>query len=266
MDESRKETTGDRSAQIALTMGLLLFASVILGSGALGDDRDANAADDNDDRGDEPNDRIGDDRDGAVLDEEMLRLEIACDDGDDEACEGLRDIFENRMMEGRSDMREMDERHGNDDRDMREESQMRVPPEILREMAQMWCHNHVFNTFWENTHAVELDDGSGFEMITYDDDGHEESTVISHDAMWQITSGLEPLVGSCAGMMMELMGVGMPPHDHENEWDEDEWCEEHPNATDCQWMDEDEWDDEDDSDEWDDEDDSDESDEDEPRD
>ena len=256
MDESRKETTGDRSAQIALTMGLLLFASVILGSGALGDDRDANATDDNDDRGAEPNDRIGEDRDGAVLDEEMLRLEIACDDGDDEACEELRDIFENRMMEGRSDMREMDERHGNDNRDMRGENQMRVPPEILREMAQMSCHNHVFNTFWENTHAVELDDGSGFEMITYDDDGNEESTVISHDAMWQITSGLEPLVGSCAGMMMELMGVGMPPHDHEDDWGEEEWCEEHPNAGDCQWMDEDEWDDEDDYDE---------SDEDEPR-
>lgn len=260
MDDSRKETTGDRSAQIALTMGLLLFASVILGSGALGDDRDANAADDNDDRGDEPNDRIGDDRDGAVLDEEMLRLEIACDDGDDEACEGLRDIFENRMMEGRSDMREMDERHGNDDRNMREESQMRVPPEILREMAQMWCHNHVFNTFWENTHAVELDDGSGFEMITYDDDGHEESTVISHGAMWQITRGLEPLVESCAGMMTELMGVGMPPHDHEDDWGEEEWCEGHSDAEDCQW------DDEDESDEWDDEDDSDESDENEPRD
>jgi hypothetical protein len=81
---------------------------------------------------------------------------------------------------------------------------------------------HVFNTFWENTHAVELDDGSGFEMITYDDDDNEESTVISHDAMWQITSGLEPLVGSCAGMMMELMGVGMPPHDHEDDWGEEE--------------------------------------------
>ena len=99
-------------------------------------------------------------------------------------------------------------------------------------------------------------------MITYDDDDNEQSTVISHDAMWQITSGLEPHVGSCAGMMMELMGEGMPPHDHEDDWGEEERCEEHPDAADCQWMDEDEWDDEDDSDEWDDEDDSDE---DEPR-
>ena len=245
MDESHKETTGDRSAQIALTMGLLLFASVILGSGALGDDRDANAADDNDDRGDESSDRVGEDRDGAVLDEEVVRLEVACDDGDVEACEELRGIFENRMMDGRDDMRGMDERRGHDDRDIRGESQMRVPPEVLREMAHMWCHSHVFDTFWENTHAVELDDGSGFEMITYDDDGHEESTVISHDAMWQITSGLEPLVGSCAAMMMELMGVGMPPHDHGDEWDEDDWDEA------------------DESDEWDEDD---ESDEDEPRD
>ena len=157
----------------------------------------------------------------------------------------------------------MDERRGDDDRDRGSENQMRVPPEVLREMAGMWCHNHVFNTFWENTHAVELDDGSGFEIITYDDDGHEESTVISHDAMWQITSGLEPLVGSCAAMMMELMGVGMPPH--EDEWDDERWCENHTEHEDCQW-DEDDWDDEDESDEWEDEDDSDESDEDEPRD
>ena len=63
--------------------------------------------------------------------------------------------------------------------------------------------------------------------------------------MWQITSGLEPLVGSCAAMMMELMGVGMPPHDHGDEWDEDDWDEA------------------DESDEWDEDD---ESNEDEPRD
>ena len=250
MDESRKETTGDRSAQIALTMGLLLFASVILGSGALGDDRDANAADDDDNR-DDASDRVEDNRDGAAMEEEVVRLEIACDDGDVEACEELRGIFENRMMDGRDDMRGMDERRGHDDRDIRGENQMRVPPEVLREMAHMWCHSHVFDTFWENTHAVELDDGSGFEMITYDDDGNEESTVISHDAMWQITSGLEPLVGSCAGMMMELMGVGMPPHDHEDEWDDERWCEEHPENGDCQWDEDDE---------------SDESDGDEPRD
>jgi len=264
MDESRKETTGDRSAQIALTLGLLLFASVILGSGTLGDDRDANAAGDDDSR-DDAGDRVEDNRDGAAMEEEMARLEIACDDGDVEACEELRGIFENRMMDGRTDMRGMDERRGHDDRDMRGEGQMRVPPEVLREMAQMWCHNHVFNTFWENTHAVELDDGSGFEMITYDDDGHEESTVISHDAMWQITSGLEPLVGSCAGMMMELMGVGMPPPDHEGEWDDERWCEEHPESEDCQW-DEDDWGEDDESEEWDEDDESDESDGDEPRD
>ncbi len=263
MDESRKETTGDRSAQIALTMGLLLFASVILGSGALGDDRDANAADDDDDSRDDANDRVGDNRDEAAMGEEVARLEIACDDGDVEACEELRGIFENRMMDGRDDMRGMDDRRGHDDRDMRGENQMRVPPEVLREMAQMWCHNHVFNTFWENTHAVELDDGSGFEMITYDDDGIEESTVISHDAMWQITSGLEPLVGSCAAMMMELMGVGMPPHDHGDEWGREGWCEEHPENEDCQW-DEDDWDEEDESDEWDDEDDEDSGDDDAP--
>ena len=223
MDDTHRTTT-DSTANAGLIVALLLFASVILGSGALGDDRGANTAGDNDDRDDEPSDRIGEDRGEAALDENMVRLEVACDDGDAEACEELRDIFENRMMDDRDEMRGMEDRRGHDNRAMREEGQMRVPPEVIREMAHMWCHSHVFDTFWENTNAVELDDGSGFEMITYDDDDNEESTVISHDAMSQITSGLEPLVGSCAAMMMELMGVGMPPQDHEGDWGEsDEW-------------------------------------------
>ena len=48
-------------------------------------------------------------------------------------------------------------------------------------------------------------------------------------------------------MMMELMGVGMPHHDHGDDWDEmhslEEYCEEHPDDEDCHWED-----DEDDSD------------------
>ena len=257
MLDEQSEQNQERGSQLAVAVGMLLFASVILGSGVLGDtgndrlsdenergeDADSNPATDRED----DNDRLGNDWAEENLDEDMARLEIACDDGegDIEACEEMRGMMlENRMMANGDDMRGMDERRGHDDRDIRGENQMRVPPEVLREMVHMWCHSHVFDTFWENTHAVELDDGSGFEMITYDDDGHEESTVISHDAMWQITSGLEPLVGSCAGMMMELMGVGMPPHDHEDEWDED--CEE------------------DDREDWDEEE-SDESDEEEPR-
>ena len=245
MDDSRKDTTGDRSTQIAMTMGLLLFASIILGSGALGDDRDSNAA--GEDRVDDSDDRVGDD---VRLTPEMCRERGLGWDEDTQEClsmeNGWDGEFAHEDMDDR-DRRGMDERRGDDDRDRGSENQMRVPPEVLREMAGMWCHNHVFNTFWENTHAVELDDGSGFEIITYDDDGHEESTVISHDAMWQITSGLEPLVGSCAAMMMELMGVGMQPHDHEDDWDEmrslEEYCEEHPDDEDCHWED-----DEDDSD------------------
>ena len=125
--------------------------------------------------------------------------------------------------------------------------QMQVPPEVLHQMAGLWCHDHVFDTFWENTHAVELEDGSGFEIVTYDDEDNEESTVISHDAMWQITAGLEPLVESCTHMMAALMGVPMHQDEHEGDWREHEWCEEHPDAADCSWM-HDEWDEDDESD------------------
>ena len=253
MDKSSKETTGDRSTQIALTMGLLLFASVVLGSGALGEDRDTNAAGDDRDAREDGDDRLADDREQTDIDEEMQRLEIACDngEGDIEACEELRSIIESRMQANGAGMRGMDERRGHEDRDMRGsgQMQMQVPPEVLHQMAGLWCHDHVFDTFWENTHAVELEDGSGFEIITYDDEDNQESTVISHDAMWQITAGLEPLVESCTHMMAALMGVPMHNDEHHDNWDErpslEEYCHEHPDDEDCQW-DEDE-----DSDEWD---------------
>ena len=128
MDESSKETTGDRSTQIALTLGLLLFASVILGSGALGDDRGANAAGDDDDAREDGNDRLGNDRAEADLDEEMARLEMACDDGEGDigACEEMRGMLENRMMANGAGMRGMDERRGHEDRDMRGSGQVPV--------------------------------------------------------------------------------------------------------------------------------------------
>gem|GEM_PF-135045 len=183
MDDSRRETTGDRSTQIAMTMGLLLFASVILGSGALGDDRGLNASDGaTDENRDDANDRVD--------------LEM--------------------------------------DRDNRDWEENRIDPGVQREMAYMWCHDHVFGTFWENTGDVlELEDGSGFEITIYDDAGNEEGWFLPPDAMWQITSGLATLVHSCAEMKMEKMDHGMDRDDRRGhdrhridcdriDWDEDE--------------------------------------------
>ena len=71
--------------------------------------------------------------------------------------------------------------------------------------------------------------------------------MISHDAMWQITAGLEPLVESCTHMMAALMGVPMHNNEHHDNWDErpslEEYCHEHPDDEDCQWEEDDEWDD-----------------------
>ena len=76
MDDSRRETTGDRSTQIAMTMGLLLFASVILGSGALGDDRGLNASDGaTDENRDDANDRVDLEMDRDNRDTEEDRME-----------------------------------------------------------------------------------------------------------------------------------------------------------------------------------------------
>ena len=118
-----------------------------------------------------------------------------------------------------------------DDRDWEEN---RIDPEVQREMAYTWCHDHVFGTFWENTGDVlELEDGSGFEITIYDDAGNEEGWFLPHDAMWQITSGLDALVDSCADMKMEKMDRGMDRDDRRGhdrhridcdriDWDEDE--------------------------------------------
>ena len=126
MDKSSKETTGDRSPKIALTMGLLLFASVVLGSGAVGDDRDTNAAGDDRDAREDGDDRLANDREQTDVDEEMRGLEIACDngEGDIEACEEFRSMIESRMKANGDDMRGMDERRDHEDRDMRGPGQM----------------------------------------------------------------------------------------------------------------------------------------------
>jgi len=187
MDDSRRETTGDRSTQIAMTMGLLLFASVILGSGALGDDRGLNASDGaTDENHDDANDRVD--------------LEM--------------------------------------DRDNRDWEENRIDPGVQREMAYMWCHDHVFETFWENTGDVlELEDGSGFEITIYDDERNEEDWFLPHDAMWQITSGLDTLVHSCVDMKMEKMNHGMDRderrgHDrHRIDCDRIDWDEDEPRDT-----------------------------------
>ncbi len=187
MDGSRRETTGDRSTQIAMTMGLLLFASVILGSGALGDDRGLNASD------------------GAT----------------DENRNGADDRVDLEM-----------------DRDDRDWEENRIDPGVQREMAYMWCHDHVFETFWENTgNVLELEDGSGFEITIYDDERNEEDWFLPPDAMRQITSGLDTLVHSCVDMKMEKMGHGMDRDDrrghdrHRIDCDRIDWDEDEPRDT-----------------------------------
>ena len=182
--------TRDRSTQIALTLGLLLFASVILGSGALGDANDLNASDENSDADrDDANDRV---------DLEMDR-ELGRENDEWGMAKNDRDWEENR-----------------------------IDPEVRQEMAYTRCHDQVFGTFWENTGDVlELEDGSGFEITIYDDEGNEEGWFLPPDAMWQITSGLDALVDSCADMKMQKMDRGMDRDDrrghdrHRIDWAED---------------------------------------------
>ena len=192
--------TRDRSTQIALTLGLLLFASVILGSGALGDANDLNASDENLDADrDDANDRV---------DLEMDR-ELGRENDEWGMAKNDRDWEENR-----------------------------IDPEVRQEMAYTRCHDQVFGTFWENTGDVlELEDGSGFEITIYDDEGNEEGWFLPPDAMWQITSGLDALVDSCADMKMQKMDRGMDRDDrrghdrHRIDCDRIDWAEDEPRDT-----------------------------------
>ena len=66
-----------------------------------------------------------------------------------------------------------------------------------------------------------------------------ETTFISHAAMSQLLMGLEPLVDSCSDMMLRQMGVPIHHDEHEDDWDENDWCEEHAESDDCNWGDDD---------------------------
>jgi len=234
MDEKPNSTT-DTTTKATLTVGLLLFASVILGAGALGEDGRSNSTD-SDERG-STDDAREDTRTNDDMDLDLDRLGTACESGDEEACRQLEMVRVNRGDGGQDrpemDVRDWDRERGPEEIDRDRRGGMGIDPEILVEMAEMWCHDHVYSTFWENTGEV-YEGEEGFEIITYDEEGNTEGTFISHDAMSQLLIGLEPLVESCTDMM--LMQMGVP-----DEWDG-------------------EWDDEDESDEWDDEDESDEED------
>ena len=248
MDDMPNETT-DTSTKAALTVALLLFASVILGSGALGDDGGLNSA--GDER--EPTDDVReDDRDEDRINLPLDRVGIACEEGDQQACRELEMMRSDRGDRGEDrpemDVRDWDRERGPEGMDRDRRDGMGIDPEILVEMVEMWCHDHVYSTFWENTGEVHEGE-EGFEIITYDENDNMEGTFISHDAMSQLLMGLEPLVESCTDMM--LMRLPMHHDKHEDNWDENEWCEEHSDSADCNWM-HDEWDDEEESDEEDD--------------
>ena len=251
MVDDESMNNNERASQLAVAVGMLLFASVIFGSGVLGDAGEDRLSDGND-RGDdvdsnaasdreEENNRLRNDRMDGDISEDMASLEIACDDGegDMEACEEMRGMMlENRIRVNDADMREMDQRRGQEDRDMRGPIQMQVPPEIRVEMAEMWCHNNVHSTFWENIGDVSEGE-EGFEIVTYDENDNMETTFISHAAMSQLLMGLEPLVDSCSDMMLRQMGVPIHHDQHEDDWDENDWCEEHAESDDCNWEDDD---------------------------
>ena len=251
MVDDESMNNNERASQLAVAVGMLLFASVIFGSGVLGDAGEDRLSDGND-RGDdvdsnaasdreEENNRLRNDRMDGDINEDMTSLEIACDDGegDMEACEEMRGMMlENRIRVNDADMREMDQRRGQEDRDMRGPIQMQVPPEIRVEMAEMWCHNNVHSTFWENIGDVSEGE-EGFEIVTYDENDNMETTFISHAAMSQLLMGLEPLVDSCSDMMLRQMGVPIHHDEHEDDWDENDWCEEHAESDDCNWADDD---------------------------
>ena len=251
MVDDESMNNNERASQLAVAVGMLLFASVIFGSGVLGDAGEDRLSDGND-RGDdvdsnaesdreEENNRLRNDRMDGGISEDMANLEIACDDGegDMEACEEMRGMMlENRIRVNDADMREMDQRRGQEYREMRGPIQMQVPPEIRVEMAEMWCHNNVHSTFWDNIGDVQEGE-EGFEIVTYDENDNMETTFISHAAMSQLLMGLEPLVDSCSDMMLRQMGVPIHHDEYEDNWDENDWCEEHAESDDCNWVDDD---------------------------
>ena len=207
MNEKPNSTT-DTSTKATLTVGLLLFASVILGAGALGEDGRSNSTD-SDERG-STDDAREDTRTNDDMDLDLDRLGTACESGDEEACRQLEMVRVNRGDGGQDrpemDVRDWDRERGPEEIDRNRRGGMGIDPEILVEMAEMWCHDHVYSTFWENTGEV-YEGEEGFEIITYDEEGNTEGTFISHDAMSQLLIGLEPLVESCTDMMLMQMGV-----------------------------------------------------------
>ena len=147
MDEMPSSTT-ETTSKAALTLGLLLFASVILGAGALGDDGSPNSTE-RDERG-PTDDTREDERANDNMDLEIDRLGTACESGDEEACSRLEMMRTDRgdQREDRTEMevRDLSRERGPEGMDRDHRNSMGVDPEILVEMAELWCLNPVSYT------------------------------------------------------------------------------------------------------------------------
>ena len=299
MLDEESEQNQERGSQLAVAVGMLLFASVVLGSGVLGDTGDTRLSD-AEGTADDADSNPATDRDQMA--NGAMDLRDVEGDFSREECLGSerpdaipgQGIPEDMPRDSQTDPNTATDRPNSvgqitftvDRADAADDpcSGMLGPNQSLNSMFHGMCQSWVHSEFWGNIHGdVERAEDGSISITTYDEDRTENTDTLSPNTVRAMTAGLAPLVDGCTGMLSSMMmssgmgpgngfGGGMMDHgdDRGHDWFED--CEEDDREDwgNDEWDDEYDWDEEE-SDEYDESDDEsdeandDDSDEEEPR-
>ena len=267
MVDDESMNNNERASQLAVAVGMLLFASVIFGSGVLGDSGEDRLTDEND-RGEETESNPNSDRPEMAPDDRDVDLDsMSWEDcmGDEMPRQPLTDQRPN-MPTDRPDSTVLEDMTPEDrerlaasgigidrteDRDpcmgmfrgegpdMMGMNGMFGPNQELHSMFFQMCQAWVHSEFWGNIDNMERAEDGSVSITTYAADGTTSTDTLSPESVRAMNAALAPLVDGCVAMMGSMLmnsGIGIPDGHHGGNM--------HPDWRDCEDGDWNHWDDE----------------------
>ena len=245
MLDEESEQNQKRGSQLAVAVGMLLFASVVLGSGVLGDTGDTRLSDAEEGADDADSDPVNDreqmangamdlrDMEGDVSREDCLgneRPNPIPGQGSPEDMPRDRQTDPNTATDRPNSPDTPQETGDNaagqitfttDRTDVADDpcigmfrmNGMLGPNQDLNSMFHEMCQAWVQSEFWGNIHGdVERSEDGSISITTYDEDRTENTDTLSPATVRAMTAGLVPLVDGCTGMLSSMMmSSGMGP-------------------------------------------------------
>ncbi len=241
MVDDESMNNNKRASQLAVAVGMLLFASVIFGSGVLGDSGENSLTDQND-PGEETDSNPNSDRPELSPDDR----DVALDSMQWEDC--MRDEMPRQPLTDQRPNMPTDRPDSTVPRDMTSEDRERLaatgigidrtedrdpcmgmfrgegpdmmgmngmfgPNQDLHSMFFQMCQAWVQSEFWGNIDNMERTEDGSVSITTYAADGTTSTDTLSSETVRVMNAALVPLVDGCVAMMGSMLmntGIGIP--------------------------------------------------------